>query len=469
MVHQSELKERVLMPYNNQSAGKGGHSDFVRNPDVQQFLSNCEYLKPPSDEEAQAIVSQFETAPFSEPLDLPNFVVASDASKSDAPINDKLPSTQLGFIKVSHVLIAMDKYAELIDPQTRFVDPFKVAELHRNAQPITYVLPGSNIRYQNARTVKDGFRKAIFDQFSANRREGSSRMVLVDILLAINDGRLSIKQCPSCMQDISPLTFEPSSAIRVCPLCDASIYATDWLRLHEGISDFGDNASAMTRMMNAVEHLLLAAFILELRQSSPASLSRIAFIIDGPLALFGEPAKLHKRLMYIIHEANSWLLSNGLEPVLVMGLQKTGAVMDHARLLERFLPSDVGVIRVVDDEYRQRYITGRDTPSVNFGNETYYGQDFLFKTERGRIFNFALPYPFPDKEAKGSQFSTLKAETHRYGSLIKRACALIRHFELDLYDNAIVPVALAHRHASISLVPGGKVLDLIARAGLSRQ
>jgi hypothetical protein len=54
----------------------------------------------------------------------------------------------------------------------------------------------------------------------------------------------------------------------------------------------------------------------------------------------------------------------------------------------------------------------------------------------------------------------------RYGLLIERACDLIRHFEMDLYDNALVPVALAHRHASISLVPGGKVLDLLVRSGL---
>jgi hypothetical protein len=44
---------------------------------------------------------------------------------------------------------------------------------------------------------------------------------------------------------------------------------------------------------------------------------------------------------------------------------------------------------------------------------------------------------------------------------------LIRHFELDLYDSAIVPVALAHRHASISIVPGGKVLDIITKTGLA--
>lgn len=455
------------MPYDREKAGKGGHSDFVRNPDVQKFLADCDYMRPPSDDEAKAIASKFSLAPGGSPPRLPSFVVASDASKSDSPINDKLPSTQLGFIKVSHVLIDMTKYAELIDPSSRFVDPFKAAEMHRNAQPITYVLPGSNIKYLGSTSVRDGFRRAVYDQLTANRRDGTSRMVLTETLLALNDNHIIIGKCPACKDAIGQLEFTPSARTHVCPSCNATVYVTDWLRLHEGISDFGDNTSAMTRMMNAVEHLLLAAFILELLKANPAALSNIAFVMDGPLALFGEPAKLHPRIMKLLHTANQKLTQLSLEPLLVMGLQKTGGVMDHARLLERFLPT--GVLRIIDDDYRHTYITGSETPSDNFGNETYYGQDFLFKTERGRIFNFALPYPFANKEegGGGTNFARMKAEVHRYGPLIERACDLIRHFELDLYDNAIVPVALAHRHASISVMPGGRVLDLLARAGLA--
>ncbi|TQU00950.1 hypothetical protein EIJ50_22570, partial [Xanthomonas perforans] len=149
-----------------------------------------------------------------------------------------------------------------------------------------------------------------------------------------------------------------------------------------------------------------------------------------------------------------------------MGLQKTGGLMDHAKLIEGHIRP--GSLRVVDDEYRNQYITGAESPSDNFGNETYYGQDFLFRTESGRIFNFAIPYPFQDKTCAkgGSGFSKAKVESVRYGTLIQQACDLIRHFEMDLYESAIVPVALAHRHASISLSPGGKVLDLMVRAGL---
>jgi len=453
------------MPYRDQTAGKGGHADFVRNPDVQGFLENCAYLREPSDDEAKDLASRFQQAPAGDPPNLPRFVVASDASKSDTPISDKLPSTQIGFLKVSHVLIEMEKYAGLIDPANRFIDPFKVAEMHRSASPVTFTMPGSNIRYKGINSVKHGFRRALFDQLSANRGEGGPGFVMTHTLMELNNGNLSLRACPNCATEPGPV-FTREGLMQICATCSGETYITDWLRLHEGISDFGDNTSAMTRMMNAVEHLMLAAFIKQVFDVQPSALANISFVLDGPLAIFGEPAKLSQRIQALIYRVNCRLTELGLEPMMVVGLQKTGGVMDHALLLERFLPD--GVLRVIDDDYRNQFITGSDTPSANFGNETYYGQDFLFKTERGRIFNFALPYPFADKTTGGGGkgFAAAKVELQRYGSQIERACDLIRHFEMDLYDNAIVPVALAHRHASISLVPGGKVLDLLVRSGL---
>lgn len=462
------------MPYKGETAGKGGHSDFVRNPDVQALLAECDYMRQPSDAEAQAMTSTFTVAPTSDPSRLPRYVVASDASKSDTPINDKLPSTQVGFIKVSQVLISMDSYAELIDPKSRFVDPFKAAEMHRNAAAITFTLPGSNIRFQGAKSVKDGFRRAVFKQLSTDRTHGAgSSLVLSDVLISINGGQVYVGrslsrsgQCPSCGAD-HEFGFSSSQQQKNCPSCDEPVFVTDWLRLHEDVSDFGNNTSAMTRMMNAIEHLLMVALIQQVFTADPRALAKMAFVMDGPLAIFGQPAKLHARIMALLHAINSRLAELGLEPILVLGLQKTGEVMDHANLLNRFLPD--GVFRVLDDGYRYQYIKESDTPAANFGFETYYGQDFLFKTEKGRIFNFAVPYPFADKSGDQRLFAKAKADVTNYGSLIPRACDLIRHFELDLYESAIVPVALAHRHASISIVPGGKVLDIITKTGLQQQ
>src|SRR5262249_8294093 len=149
--------------------------------------------------------------------------------------------------------------------------------------------------------------------------------------------------------------------------------------------------------------------------------------------------------------------------VVVARLQKTGQVVEHALSLDRLLPK--GRYAAIDDEYRGTYIAQRPEGwEKTFGHETYYGQDFIFKTDTGRVFVFALPYAMSAKEPI-DQFRKAKSDESLYASL-KTALHLIRHFELDLYENAVIPIALAHRHASISLVPGGRVLDLLTASAL---
>jgi len=296
-------------------------------------------------------------------------------------------------------------------------------------------------------------------------------MVLLDVLLDINNGKVAIGrtesrsgQCPSCHAE-HPFELTKTTPLDKCPSCGEMVYATDWLRLHEDVSDFGNNTSAITRMMNAIEHLLLVATIQQAFLADPRALGKIAFILDGPLAVFGQPAKLSFRIQEFLFKVNERLKALGVEQLLLIGLQKTGEVMDHVNLLSRFLPNNR--FRVLDDAYRYEYIKGNDAPAKNFGFETYYGQDFLFKTGKGQMFCFGVPYPFPTK-SNSTEFSARKVDVNNYGSLLARACDVIRHFELDLYRSAIVPVALAHRHASISIVPGGKVLDIITKTGLGK-
>src|SRR6185369_2088566 len=142
------------MPYARERASKGGHSDLVKNPDVAGFLQDCAYMREPTDEEAASIVATYQSAPLGESL--PIKVIASDASPYSEPINGKFPSTQIGYVKVSLVLIDLKDYDGLSKPGSRFVDPFKVAEMHRNADAISFTLPGSNIRYKGAKTVQAG-------------------------------------------------------------------------------------------------------------------------------------------------------------------------------------------------------------------------------------------------------------------------------------------------------------------------
>lgn len=450
------------MPYDNQGAGKGGHIDLVKNPDVSAFLEQCDYIKEPSEEEARKIVDDYQL--LGEGNDwLPEHVVASDASPYSEPINGLFPSTQIGYIKNSLVIIEVKNYDGLMPQGSRFVDPFRVAELHRNGDPIAFTLPGSNVKYKGAKTVKDGFRRAVYEQLSDNRTSftNDKNYNVVGTLLAIDDFNVELKKCPSC-DEKNNFIFKLNEEVMKCESCGEDVFITDILRIHEQISEHGENTSAMTRFMNVVEHLIIASFIRMMGKYNPQLLSQMAFVIDGPLAIFGQPAKTHARLMKLYDKVNHYLWGKGIEPPLILGLQKSGTVVEHAKALSKYMKK--GSFRVIDDEYRNRYISASSDKSENFGHETYYGQDFIFKTRSGKVFVFALPYPYQIKTSR-DEFSKSKVDVSKYFNLGK-AMNLISHFELELYENAIVPVALAHRHASISLVPGGKVLDILSRKGL---
>jgi hypothetical protein len=452
------------VPYRRESASKGGHSDLVRNPDVAGFLRSCQYIREPTDAEASAVAGTFGLAPVGAAA-LPIQLAASDASIYSEPINGKFPSTQIGYVKVSIVLIDLSHFAALSAPGSRYVDPFKVAAMHRNADGVAFTLPGSNVRYGGAMTVRDGFRRAVFDQFSDHRTnfDSNGHYRVIDTLLLLSRDH-PLLRCPVCRAHFpEPVTFAREQLTSSCAACHADLYASDVLSLHEELSDFGDNASVITRFMNVAEHLMVASLVRMLADRLPDTLARMGFIIDGPLALFGRPAWVHKPLMALYHDIGEDLRRRGLAPPAIMGLQKDGQVMEHARAVQRYLKPNT--FRVVDDEYRERWITGSPSEAATHGSETYYGQDFIFKSQHGGVFCVGLPYPM---RVKGNErmFAAEKAQVARYGDQLGRALDLVRHFEFDLYENSVIPVALAHRHASISLVPGGKVLDLLTRAGL---
>lgn len=456
------------MPYSGERAWKGWHSDLIRNPDVSEFLENCEYMKEPGEQEGKEISLSYLDAPMNE--NIPSMIIASDASVYSDAINGKFPSTQIGYIKISLMLINIEEYWSLKNIKSRFVDPFKVASIHRKATPISFILPGSNIRYKWANSVSNGFRRAVFDQYSSEQTNFRKdwKYTLVDTLLSIYWWVIAPDKCkcPSCNYEGDNYQFSWDYLVHKCSHCAEYAYITDVLRLHEQIGDHTDSSSPITRFMNVTEHLLIASFIRWMSKENPKLLSDMWFIIDGPLAIFWEPAKIHAKLQSFYFNISSELKKLWLNPPIIMGLQKEWQIMEHARALNKFLIPNS--FRIVDDSYRESYINWGKLLNDNFWHETYYWQDFIFKTNTGRIFSVAVPYPFVDKSGGKKQFSQRKSDTSIYLNQLSRAFDLIRYFELDLYENAIVPVALAHRHASISVVPGGRVLDILSHTGLKK-
>ena len=465
------------MPYLGEYANKTSHSDIIRNPDVAGFLSNCEYLTTPSEHEAEAMVKNFVAPPLGHDIQLPEHVIATDGSLHESSLDDRMPSTKVGYVKVGGILIQMSEFNALRVGGGRFVDPFRVAALEERNWPLAFPLPSANIRLKGMESVRDSFRLMVDEglsgpttRFSPADPRTSLRTTLFH-LASMRSGelgteeptRLRIHRCPSCRQ--GPVEVFDVPDPQACQFCNARIFPADCLRLWEEVDEYQSNYGAMTRFMSVVEHLLPVHYIRYLSENSFSALNSVAFFVDGPLAIFGTAAWIHSTIMRYLYDLNQRLAALNLNKLLVIGLQKSGQVVDHLALIDRFIPA--GRIFSVDDEYRYRYIiTGRDASSNGFGSETYYGHDFIYKTPSGRTFVFGLPYPFPQKES-ATDFVNSKVDAGLYNEL-PRALALIQHFESDLYTNAIIPIALAHRYTAISLVPGGHVLDLLTEKALGR-
>lgn len=464
------------MPYPGERASKTSHQAIVDNPTVAEFHAGCEYLREPSVEEAASIATRFHEPPPLEGIALPDRAIAIDGSWYEGSVNDKLlPSTRIGYVQIGGVLVDLTRFSQVRVRDSRLVDPFAVAALDEHSGRLIFPVPSSNVVYKGQKSVRLGFRLAVEEHFDSEAtwtRPGdptSSLKATLFMLAARRKGelatgdptRLLLARCPNeCGATRVPVLAAPGA--QQCPTCGGPVYATDVLRIWENVTDYQANLEALGRLGSAVEQLLMMHYVRTLAEGgSLPTLAGTAFFVDGPLALFGNMAWLHGPILDFIRDVNARLRQHGHPDLLLVGIQKTGQLVDYGRVIERHLLNNR--MLCVDDEFRYTYISPRDEAAVTFGLETHYGQDFLYRSPSGRTFVFALPYP-RGKDPR-AEFVDMKCDEGLYPTL-PRALRVLREFESALYENATIPIVLAHRYTAISLVPGGRVLDVLSRQAL---
>lgn len=464
--------ESAGMPYKNEYADKTSHIDIINNPEVQRFIDSCEFMIVPSDDEGQKIKEWFSDVPANSDT-LPENIIAVDGSYYESSVDNKLPSTKIGYVKIGSLLIDRRQFRDLRVMNNRFVDPFRVAKMQDNNSAMTFPMPSANLIIKGKKNVRDSFRYAMDKHLHEHRtikdNPGTSLRSTLFYLAALRTGELGtgdpsiikIHKCPSCQE--RGVEVYNKEEEQYCPKCHQPIYPSDCLRIWEEVVDYQSNATGLSRFMNVLEHIIPAHYIRIIQEYNKESyvniLSNIAFFIDGPLAIFGTAAWLHAAIMKYLHSVNSEMKKKTQKGIIIIGLQKTGQVVDHVNCIDKYIPANK--IFAISDDYRYKYISPNNEPSNNgFGYETYYGQDFILKTDTRRNFIFSIPYPFSTKALQGvSNFREEKVKYENYEELCK-VIELIKFFECDLYENAVVPVALAHKYTAISLKPGSKALDL---------
>ncbi len=385
--------------------------------------------------------------------------LAIDGSYVVERVRDGLPSVLYGFTQ------AAAAYVDLIIMETqraaRFVDPHA---MHKavNTALVTLDLPVAGAYTREDVDIATSWREAI-DQLFRIKKVEVNRLneSLLDLLFLVH-GRPGFPKnrvpvnCPTedCQMDI-PVTAAGGD----CDACGAWLFPTDVLRIHEEVSEEGSNQSALGRLMSVVELLVLVGLTTLLwEQSRYDLLPSTLFIVDGPLAMYGPPAKLRGRALDYFQAMDAATPGDG--PYLC-GLEKSGAMVDFARQLARHDVIGEGEILVCDEEIIQRVTNSANARA--YGKETYWGRKFIYRALDGRVVvptimpPVGAPYDANGGKPDPKDYPTLPA-----------ILDVIDRTGSSMYLDGIIPVAAAHGKAAFPIGVGTDVLRLVAtrRLGL---
>ena len=446
------------MPY---AAGKRferasplGHVPTISHPLVQERLGH--YRRPASRAENVSAIKDLLVDPKSL---LPaafdaEYVMAVDGSPFEHEIDPAFPSTRSLFLQVAGVLVDLQLLRERRGP---FADPSMVADA-QEASVFAGFLPSSNLVATSGVLPVHAFREELhllFTETTAGERPLMETFFDVEAERSpanVGPGLVSVAVCPNrdCAAEIKAVGIRSDGGS--CPNCSTWIYPTDALRIHEAFRPYGSNLEAAGRVMTVAEHLTYLAFLLHVFEKQRATLKHIAFITDGPLAIFGEPASLRFPFLRLLQTRSAQMTADGHSPPLILGVEKTGEFVEHAAAIRQHIP--LGTLMKLPSDYISDHIRYRDAP---YGTETYYGRKFIYRTGDDRM----LVLTVPPLAAVGTLAYT-KTDTldlNDYPTL-RASCELLDKIGTRLFDDALIPIALAHHWAAFPLRTAGKVLKL---------
>lgn len=385
--------------------------------------------------------------------------LAIDGSYVVERIRDGLPSVLYGFAQTAAAFV--DLTAMETQRAQRFVDPYEI-ERAVNTALVTLDLPVAGAYTREGVDIATSWRESIDHLFRVKKIEVNRlNESLLDLLFLIH-GQPSAASttvrvnCPTpdCSKDV-PVPADG----RDCDVCGVWLFPTDVLRIHEEVGEEGGNQAALGRLMSVVELLVLVGLATLLwEQSRYELLPTTLFIVDGPLAMYGPPAKLRGRALDYFQRM--YADTPGLAPY-VCGIEKTGTMVDFARQLARHDVLEPGQLMVCDEG-----VLGRVTNATNargYGKETYWGRKFIYRALDGRV---VVPTIMP---ATGDPYDANggKPDPGDYPTL-PAILDVIDRTGSSMYVDGIIPVAAAHGKAAFPIGVGTDVLRLVAtrRLGL---
>jgi hypothetical protein len=111
----------------------------------------------------------------------------------------------------------------------------------------------------------------------------------------------------------------------------------------------------------------------------------------------------------------------------------------------------------LDNEYIYKYIIpGKADPANPYGRTTYYSAKLIFRSYEGGVYVITVPTRAPSVEPEPGDF-------HNLGAILTN----VEKLRCDMYDDALIPVALVNKLVSLANHPSAKILQRFAVESMS--
>jgi len=390
----------------------------------------------------------------------PDLVLAIDGSHLEGHPEKGFPGAEYGYVTIAAVLIDLKLIGQL--EKEDIIDP----KLFRQTEtPATQesCFPGCNIILDNDKDAKASLRKSLFEDFSSNRsfQDGETILETYEYLL-----KLKIERFPDARRPDSPIEDIEKEMVYgfgeyKCPDSGEMLYSTDALRLHELMNPSGTNGELFGQIMSTLEKLWLINVLRSCEKKELLStLRRIAFILDGPLAVFSTSSWLTKVIETELWRINEKQKAINGQNMMIIGIEKSGMFFNHFRDIDTskegkpdVFPKQTALL--LTDEYIKKHIIFSESVKP-YGQDTYFGRKFFYKATSGQ--RVVPVIAWFDEHQKNIN----TAEPEQFNRLPDVMCLLDRVVS-NRYPNSLSPLISAHAEASIPLNIGTKLFENIAR------
>lgn len=446
--------------YTNNSFERGSrisHTYIINDEEVKQYLNNCEIPVEAEDVELNDALKYDIVYPEENTIE---FIVAVDGESTTIPVKKTFPSSLITFFQFGSLLI---KSADLDEMEKKpFVSPSDINKL-KKIEREKFVLPTKNVALKKNIDFRTTVREAIHEFFKKEHSGKTSILATLYWFIFEQYNPTTIKsnyklsQCPHCgtnniVLEKDKIDFKNYSWKCTHDKCNKEIFITDVFRLFEKVDNDAGATGIVTYLESVTESFFTIHTIKSLMEIQHGLVDRFLFVKDGPLSFGGETANMHKPMQALLTYLNQ---NNKIN---LVGVETSGAFVDHARQIKDKL--NPGQVFLLNNEHIYTYIQVGNHKEQQYGSTSYYSGKFIYKSFDERVYVLTLPVQNHITYYNQPELTDFKNIQEILMNIDKLRC--------DIYENALIPVAVANKLISLTNHPSSNILERFAKKTMGR-